>query len=149
MATAEDANLILKLYDLRREEKMRLARDFVLREFNPQSADDILALSSDTAHPERSAYYRQAVSYWEMVAALVNHGTIDPALFYDTNGEYLAIWAKIGEFVPQLRETFGAQYLASLEKLIQAQPKGMEWVQTFREWFKRSAAMRVAEGEGT
>jgi hypothetical protein len=147
MATVDDANLILKLYDLRREETMRKARNFVLFEFNPQSADEILALFTDGKHPERNAYFRQAVSYWDMAAALVNHGTINPELFFDTNGEYLAIWAKFGDFVPKIRESFGPQFLINLEKLIQKQPDGLERVQMFKERFKQIAAMRAAQGQ--
>src|SRR5437868_2793249 len=122
MATAEDANLILKLYELRTEEVMRKARNFVFAEFNPQSVDEIMALFADLEHPERNAYFRQVVSYWDMAASLVNHGAINPEVFYDTNGEYLAVWAKFGEFVPKLRETLGPQFLANLEKMIQNQP---------------------------
>ena len=149
MATTEDANLILKLYELRTEEVMRKARNFVFAEFNPQSVDEIMALFADLEHPERNAYFRQVVSYWDMAASLVNHGAINPEVFYDTNGEYLAVWAKFGEFVPKLRETLGPQFLANLEKMIQNQPDGMERAQLFRERFKQWAAMRAAQGKAS
>jgi hypothetical protein len=149
MATTEDANLILRLYELRREEVMRKARNFVMLQFYPQSVEDVMALFSNTESPEHNAYFRQVLSYWDMAASLVNHGTINEELFFDTNGEYLAVWAKFGDFVPKLRETFGPQFLANLEKLIQRQPNGMERVQMFKERFKQWAAMRAAQGKAS
>ena len=76
---------------------------------------------------------------------------VDPNKFwfiYDTNGEYLVIWAKIGDFVPQLRETFGPQFLANLEKLIQKQPDGAQKVQMFKERIKQWAARRAGQAQG-
>src|SRR5262245_65007002 len=94
MATPQDADLIIKLYDLRRDETMRKARNFFTFEFFPKSADDVKALFTNIQeHPEHNAYLRQVVSYWEMVAAMVNHGSIDWALFFDTNGEFFGVCA--------------------------------------------------------
>ena len=144
MATAEDAKLILQLYELRREEVMRKARAFFFSpEFMPTSAEEIRA--TVLSDPQKSAYFRQASSYWDMAAALVNHGTIDPALFFDTNGEYIAIWAKIGDFVPALRELFGPQYLHNLEKLVNATPNGSARIELFQARFKQIAEMRSAK----
>ena len=149
MATAEDANLILKLYELRREEVMRKARDFVLLDFHPQSFEDIITLFRDMEHPERSAYYRQVTTYWDMAAALVNHGSIDAELFFDTNGEHIGVWSKVSDFITQLRspEAFGPNYLVNLEKLIQRQPNGLERVKLMKERFKQIAAMRASQGK--
>lgn len=144
MATAEDAKLILELYELRREETMRKARAFVFSpDFMPTSAKDLMDLVM--TDPQKSAYFRQASSYWDMAAALVNHGTIDAALFYDTNGEYLAVWAKIGELVPDLRAIFGPQYLKNLEQLIANQPDGARRIELFKARFKKIAEMRAAQ----
>lgn len=144
MATAEDAKLILHLYELRREETMRKARGFVFSpDFMPTSAKDLMDMVM--TDPEKSAYFRQASSYWDMAAALVNHGTIDASLFYDTNGEYLAVWAKIGDLVPDLREIFGPQYMKNLEQLIANQPNGALRIQLFKERFKKIAEMRAAQ----
>ncbi len=148
MATSEDANLILRLYELRREEVMRKARNYVFMEFHPQSAEDIMAIFNDMEHPEHNAYFRQVISYWDMAASLVNHGALNDQLFFDTNGEYFVVWAKIGDFVPQLRETFGPQFLANLEKLIQSQPDGAQRVQMFKDRIKQWAAKRAAQAQG-
>jgi hypothetical protein len=150
MATTEDANLILKLYELRREEVLRKARDFMIFEFFPQSADDIMALFGNPERAQHGAYFRQVVSYWDMTASLVNHGTINEELFFDTNGEHLAVWAKICDFAPKLREAFGPQMLVNLEKLVQRQPQGLERVQMFKERFKQWAASKpTAQGKAS
>lgn len=144
MATPQDADLIIKLYDLRRDETMRKARNYFAFEFFPKSADDMKAvLNNINVHPDHNAYLRQVVSYWEMAAAMVNHGSIDRALFFDTNGEFFGVWAKIGDFIEDLRASFGPQFLVNLEKLIAAAPDGAKRVQVMKERFNTMAAQRA------
>jgi hypothetical protein len=144
MATPQDADLIIKLYDLRREERMRKARNFFALEFFPKSADDVKALFTNVDEPpEHNAYFRQVISYWDMAAAMVNHGAIDQALFFDTNGEFFGVWAKIGDFIEDLRASFGPQFLINLEKLIAAHPDGAKRVQLMKERFNTMAAQRA------
>ena len=145
MATAQDAELIIKLYDLRREKTMRKARNFVILEFFPQSADDVKALFGNQERPEWNHYFRQATSYWDMVAAMVNHGSIDKDLFFDTNGEFFAIWAKIGDFVPELRGFFGPQYLVNLETLVAAAPSSAQRLELMKARFKALAERRASK----
>lgn len=145
MATAQDAELIIKLYDLRRDEIMRKARNFVFLEFFPQSADDVKALFANPALAQQNAYFRQATSYWDMVAAMVNHGAIDKELFFDTNGEFFAVWAKIGDFVPELRQFFGPQYLVNLEKLIALHPNGAQRLELMKKRFNAMAEQRAKQ----
>ena len=145
MATAQDAELILKLYELRTDDTMRKARNFVIMEFFPTSAADVQALFADREHPERNAFFRQATSYWDMAAAMVNHGSIDKDLFFDTNGEFFAIWAKIGDMVSELRQFFGPQYMASLEKLVQSHPNGELRVNLMKERFRKMAEQRAGK----
>lgn len=145
MATTQDADLIIKLYDLRRDETMRKARNFVFFDFFPQSVDDVKALFGNPEFAQQNAYYRQATSYWDMVAAMVNHGAIDRELFFDTNGEFFAIWAKIGDFVPELRGFFGPQYMVNLEKLIAAHPNGTQRVEIMKARFKGMLEQRAAK----
>jgi len=143
MATAQDADLIIKLYQLRTDETMRKARNFVILEFFPESAADVQALFTNTEHPEWNHYYRQASSYWDMAAAMVNHGSIDQALFFDTNGEFLVIWAKIGDYIEDLRKFFGPQYMVNLEKLVAACPNSAGRIQGIKERLKNMAAARA------
>jgi len=145
MATAQDADLIIKLYDLRRDETMRKARNFMFMDFFPQSADDVKTLFANPELAQQNAYYRQATSYWDMAAAMVNHGAIDKDLFFDTNGEFFAIWAKIGDWVPELRNFFGPQYMTNLEKLIALHPNGAQRVEMMKARFKTMAERRAAK----
>ena len=144
MATPQDADLIIKLYELRRDETMRKARNYFTFEFFPKSLDDVKEiLINIQEYPEQNAYFRQVTSYWEMVAAMVNHGSIDQALFFDTNGEYFVVWAKLSDFVEDLRATFGPQFLVNLEKLIAAHPDGAGRVKAMKERFNAIGAQRA------
>ncbi|MGH9939800.1 MAG: DUF4760 domain-containing protein [Blastocatellia bacterium] len=144
MATPQDADLIIKLYDLRRDETMRKARNYYIFEFFPRSADDVKALfAKREEYIEQNAYFRQVTSDWEMAAAMVNHGSIDQALFFDTNGEFFAVWVKLCDFMEDLRAFFGPQFLVNLEKLIAAHPDGAGRVQVLKERFNTMAAQRA------
>jgi hypothetical protein len=131
MSKYEEANLLLKLYDLRREETMRKARDWYFRDFNPQSFEDF----TDAMFGEHSGHVRMVMTYWDMAAALVNHGAISVDLFSETNGEYLGVFSKIELLLPQMRAMIGPQFLVNLEKLVDATPDGRQRVATMRERF--------------
>jgi len=134
MATAQDAELILKLYELRRDETMREARKFIALEFFPETIDDLKRLTAD---PQNNAYVRMVFGYWDMAAALVNHGTIDRQLFYDANAEFFGAWSKVAHFIDDLRQFVGVpQFLANLEKLVAAHPDGHERTAQIRERLK-------------
>lgn len=112
----QSAAMILKLYDLRREEKMRESRIWYFTRFAPQNALDIINLYR--AGERASANYRTITSYWDMAAALVLNGAIDEKMFADANTEHLFIHAKIAPFLAQIRQLFGEpDYLTNLEKL--------------------------------
>ena len=134
MSKTESAELILKLYDLRREEKMREARSWMLS-FFPESAADIMQA---LIRAETSAYYRMVTSYWDMAASLVNHGAIDEEMFADAHGEHIVVFSKIEPFLPELREATGNQNMfENLEKLIMRQPDAKEKLAKSRESMKR------------
>lgn len=145
MATPQDAELILKLYELRRDETMRKARNFVILEFFPQSAADVQALFADRERPERNAYFRQVISYWDMAAALVNHGAIDRDLFFDTNGEFLVVWMKVADMIADLRAFFGPQFLVNLEKLVAQYPNVTERMELIKARFKALAERQAQQ----
>lgn len=128
-AKADSANLILKLYELRREETMREARSWFGR-FDPQSAQDIVAAVMDE---KTSAYYRMVVTYWEMAASFVNHGAIDEPLFNDANMEHIFIFSKIEPHLAELRTMFNMpRMLANLEKLVMHQPDAAAKLEAMR-----------------
>lgn len=129
MSKQEEADLILKLYDLRREAVMRQARDWYVREFNPESAADI----KDVMFSEHSGHLRMVMSYWEMAAALVNDGAIRLELFNGTNGEHFMVFAKVEPFLSEMRSEMGPQFLTHLEKMIDETPQGRERLAIIRE----------------
>jgi len=140
MSKQEEAGLILKLYELRREETMRKARDWFFAEFNPQSLGDFNA----TMFGDRSAYLRMVVSYWDMAAALVNDGAISLELFNKSNGEHIGVFAKVEPLLGEIRASHGPQYAVSLEKLIDATPDGRKRSAAARERIKAVRAQLAA-----
>lgn len=103
LANPADAEIILKLYDLRREEVMRKARVWVISEFWPTTVADYLAVAANRNDPH-NAYLRQVNSYWEMAAAFVLHGTVSADLFIDCNQEGLLLLAKYEPILEEMRQ---------------------------------------------
>jgi hypothetical protein len=136
MSIQEEAGLILKLYELRREETMRKARDWYFREFNPQSMADY----NGAMFGEHSGHFRMVLTYWDMAAALVNRGAINLDLFTDANGEHIGVFAKVEPLLGDIRKAFGPQFLMHLEKLVDATPDGRKRSAATRE---RMTAMRA------
>lgn len=140
----KSAELILKLYDLRREETMRKARNWLFT-FNPTSAEDIGKTMMD---PEVGGYLRMVLSYWDMAAALVNRGAIDAEMFRDTNGEYIGVYAKIQPFIADLRTQWEMpEAFEHLEKLVLDAPNGAERVRKTQEWMKQIQEQMAANAE--
>ena len=134
MSKTESAELILKLYELRREAKMREARAWIVF-FFPESAAEIMQAMISA---ETSAAYRMVVTYWEMAASFVNHGAIDEEMFADANFEHIVVFSKIEPFLTELRELMGNPKLyANLEKLIMKTPDAPEKLAKTRETMKR------------
>lgn len=134
----QSADLLLKLYELRREDTMRKARAWFIG-FSPESADDIAAVLSS----EHSAYFRMVTSFWDMAASLVNNGAIDEKMFNDANGEHFIVFAKIEPFVAEHRQRAGhPQWMAQLEQLVMRMPNAKERLAATRERFKAMAAAR-------
>lgn len=145
MSKAESADLILKLYDLRREKKMRKARNWIFG-FNPTSAEEYMQTMMD---PEVGGYARMVVSYWDMAATLVNQGAIDAEMFNQTNGEHIMVFAKIEPILADLRKMWDMpEALSNLEKVIMDRPDGAEKVKKTQEWMKTILAQMAAAQEG-
>ena len=146
MSKQQDADLILKLYDLRRETVMREARNWMFT-FNPTSVQDVI----DTLLGEHSGHYRMVLSYWEMAAAMVNNGAIDEKLFNESNGEHIFVYAKIEPIIGEVRALFGSpEFLLNLETLIKRIPESEQKIIAMRERMKKFAEMsaeRVAKGQ--
>jgi len=142
MSKQEEAGLILELYNLRREETMRKARNWYFRDFNPQSFADF----NTAMFSENSAYLRMVLSYWEMAAALVKNGAVSLELFSDSNGEHIGVFSKIEPLLGEIRAAYSPQFAASFEKLIDATPDGRKRVAQAREQMKAiHAQMQAAQ----
>jgi hypothetical protein len=102
-ATYDDVNLILRLYDLRREEKLRQAREWFVKSFHVSSLDELNALCP--VGSENNAYYRMVISYWDMVASFVASGVPQAELFFESNRELLLVWERVRAVIPAVRES--------------------------------------------
>jgi hypothetical protein len=121
MSKQEDVMAILKLYELRRDEQMRLARQWYFTEFSPRSAMDIVALYR--GGERASANFRMVASFWDTAASFVLNGGIDRKMFLDANTEHVFIYAKIADFLPEVREIFREpDFLIHLEELVRSLP---------------------------
>ena len=132
MSKQEEAALILRLYELRRESVMREARNWYFRDFNPESFADFKA----AIFGEHSGHLRMVITYWEMAASLVNNGAISLEMFSEANGEHIGVFSKIDTLLPEIRAAFGPQFASSFEKLIDATPDGRKRVADTRERMK-------------
>jgi hypothetical protein len=100
--THDQANLLLRLYELRREPRMREAREWYFANFNPSSLEDMQKQAPPGSAGNASV--RMVISYWSMAASMVNRGLIDEEFFFENTGEQWAVWSRIKALVPALRE---------------------------------------------
>ena len=132
MGKQADADLILKLYDLRREPVMREARNWFFS-FNPTTAAEYM----EAMMSPQSGYVRMVISYWDMAASLVNNGAIDEQMFNDANGEHLFVFAKIEPILAELRQQWNQpEMLKHYEALIRRIPNNKETLAGIRERIK-------------
>jgi hypothetical protein len=144
MGKHEDADLILKLYDLRRETVMREARNWLFT-FNPTSVQDVI----ETMMGEHSGHFRMVISYWDMACAMVTNGAIDEELFNQTNGEHVFVYMKIEPVLQDLRGMFDNQeFLKNLETVVKRIPDIEKKLPAMRERMAKFAQMRAAKAAG-
>ncbi len=123
-ATAADAQIVLHLYELRRESEMRKARHFISAEFWPETAEDTLQIARAYPSPENT-WLRQVTSYWEMAASFVLRGALHEDLFFDSSGEMYCVFAKFKPFLTEIRQKL-PYFLLTVEKVILNTPAGRE-----------------------
>lgn len=134
----ESANLILKLYELRREPVMREARNTFMG-FNPTTVEEYMA---GMMGPQ-SAHIRMVTSYWEMACSLVTSGAVDAAMFESSAGEHTLVFGKIEGILPQLREATGNPGLfKNLEQVCLSAPGGIERVRAMMVRIRAMMAQR-------
>jgi len=102
LATPADAEIVLRLYELRTESVMREARAWMTGEFWPSTAEEFFAVPGNPNHPH-NAHFRQVITYWEMAAAMVLHGAVSAELFVDCNAEGFFLLAKFAPILEEIR----------------------------------------------
>jgi hypothetical protein len=108
-ATYEDVNLILRLYEQRREEKMREARQWFAGMFKAKSVEEFQKTCPQGSGP--NSYFRMVTTYWEMVASFITAGVLNEELFFQSGMELLLTWEKVKDLAPQMRESRKNQLL--------------------------------------
>ncbi|HET6893236.1 MAG TPA: hypothetical protein VFH31_19205 [Pyrinomonadaceae bacterium] len=131
--THEQAQLQLQVYDLRREARLRQARDWFQQNYKAETFDEAMRLAP--MGTEQGAFVGMVIGYWEQACALLNYGLLNEDLFFETNGEFFGIWEQLKPVVPEFRERFADPHLLSnLEKA----------AQRFEAWSERRAPGHIA-----
>ena len=148
--TPADAELLLKLYDLRREAEIRKARNWWLVEFWPDTADDVMKVAQAMGTQENN-WFRQVAGYWELAASLVVHGTVNETLFLEPafSGEMFLIFAKLHPFLQDVREKMqNPRMLANIEKIVMKSKATRERLAAVEERLAaRRKQMKAAAGQ--
>ena len=140
MATHADADLVLKLYDLRREPEMRKARKFMVEQFWPESFEDLAKVLGGFGTQE-NAWFRQVVGYWSMAASFVESGILDPDLLLDSTGEMWFVYTKLKPFIPEARKNVHAEFLLKLEKATEKTQRGRDFIEYLKSAFEKRKQM--------
>jgi hypothetical protein len=135
-----DAELLIQVYDLRREAVLRQSRQAIQREFWPKSWDDVLAVTKPD-HPLNAAY-RQTGTYWEMVYSFVRHGIVHPAFWLENNGEGLFLFAKVEPFLAKIREEGNPAAFRNAEWVARECPDGRALYERIKARVAKMAAAR-------
>ena len=113
--THEQAQLLLQVYDLRREARLRQARDWFQQNYKADTFEE--AMSKAPFGSEQGTFVGMVFGYWEQACALLNHGLLHEDLFFETSGEFFGVWEALKPVVPEFREKFvDANLLANLER---------------------------------
>jgi hypothetical protein len=126
-----DADLLLKIYDLRREPVLRESRDALTRDFWPRNADEALAVLRPD-HP-LNRQWRQVVGYWEMVYSMARHGVIHGDFLLESNGEGLFLFARVESYLPALRAASSPRTLRNTEWVATETSMGRTLLEYFRK----------------
>ena len=114
--TYDDANLILRLYEMRRDERMRQARAWFTAKCKVKSYDELIQLAPGGS--EENASVRMVTSYWDLVASFMTSGVLNKELFFQSGRELLLVWERVREYLPSMREAYkDPNYLQHLETI--------------------------------
>jgi hypothetical protein len=116
--TYEQGNLQLKIYDLRREAKMRQARDWFFKNYFVETMEDFQRVAP--MGTEQGAFAMMVLSYWDQACAYLNYGLLHEDLFFETNGEFFGVWERVKPLIAETRKLFlNKDFLGHLEKAAQ------------------------------
>jgi hypothetical protein len=131
--THEQAQLHLQVYDLRREARLRQARDWFFKNYIVDTFEDAMRVAQPGT--ESGALAGMVIGYWEQACALLNYGLLHEDLFFETSGEFFGVWELVKPIVPQARERFAnKRFLAHLEGA----------AQRYESWSERRTPGHVA-----
>ena len=122
--THEQAQLHLQIYEMRREPKLREARDWFFKNYHVKTLDDAFRIAAPGT--PGGAFAGMVVSYWEQACALLNAGLLNEDLFFQTSGEFFGVWELVKGIVPQGREKF--VYKLYLSEMEQAAKRYEGWI---------------------
>jgi hypothetical protein len=145
MPNHADADLILKLYDLRRESEMRKARKFMLEQFWPESIDDINKIVGAFGSQE-NAWFRQVIGYWEMAASFVTSGVLDSELLLDSSGELWFIYTKFKPLLGEIRKVLHPEFMMKIEKVAENTQRGRDRIVYLEKAFVARKERMKAQG---
>jgi hypothetical protein len=145
--THEQGQLQLQLYDLRREAKLRQARDWFFQNYHAETFDDSMRIAAPGT--ENGTLAMMVFSYWEQACSYLNHGLLNEDLFFESNGEFFGVWELVKGTVPEGRKRFSnTQFLANMEKAAQRYESWIESrspgvVSKMREFMKQMRDQRA------
>ena len=142
--THEQAQLHLQVYDLRREARLRQARDWFQQNFRADNLEEAMKIAAPGT--EGGTNFGMVIGYWEQACALLNYGLLHEDLFFETSGEFFFIWESLKTIIPQFREQFKEPNM--LKHLEQTATRFEEWqnqrspghIAAMREWMQQERA---------
>ena len=146
--THEQAQLHLQVYDLRREARIRQARDWFQQNYHADTVEEAMRIAAPGT--EHGTFFGMVIGYWEQACALLNYGLLNDDLFFETSGEFFGVWEQVKPVIGQFREQFSAPTM--LTNLEQAAKRYEEWsekrapghIAKMREWMNQERAQKKA-----
>jgi hypothetical protein len=145
--THEQAQLHLQVFEMRREARLRQARDWFIKNYFADTFEEAMRIAPMGS--EGGTNVMMVLGYWEQACALLNYGLLHDGLFFETSGEFFGIWERVKAVVPQMREKFVYKdYLGHVEKAAQrfeawTESRNPGHVAAMREWMKQARAQMV------
>jgi len=150
--THEQAQLHLQVYDLRREARLRQARDWFQANYRAETMEEAMKLTAPGT--EAGTFFGMVIGYWEQACALLNYGLLSEDLFFETSGEFFFVWEQIKKVAPQFREAFKDPNM--LKNLETASQRFEQWsdqrspghIAAMREWIQQETAKAKSAAAG-